>query len=93
MTTFGQSYQLLSVMAFDDRKMRWNTIPKLHYVAGQLAAQAQLINPVYTQGYSSESMVGVLCTICERSQAGPFHSGIQKVAMCKYRCALQVSFL
>ena len=92
LTTFGQSYQLLSVMAFDDGKMRWHTTPKLHYVAGHLAAQAQLINPVYTQGYSSESMVGVLCKIYERSQSGPFHAGIQKVAMCKYRCALQLSF-
>eukprot|EP00974_Lingulodinium_polyedra_P064789 6260889-Lingulodinium_polyedra.AAC.1 len=92
LTTFGQSYQLLSVMAFDDNKMRWSTTPKLHYVAGHLADQAQLINPVYTQGYSSESMVGVLCKIYQLSQSGPFHRGIQKTVLTKYRAALQLSW-
>ena len=54
LTTVGQSYQLLSVLAFDAGQLRWNNTPKLHYVAGHLADQARLINPVWTQGYSSE---------------------------------------
>ena len=92
LTTVGQSYQLLSVIAFDAGKLRWNNTPKLHYVAGHLADQARLINPVWTQGYSSESMVGVLCAIYAGSQSGPFHRGIQRVAMLKYRTALLLSW-
>ena len=88
LTTVGQSYQLLSVLAYNAGQTRWNNTPKLHYVAGHLADQARLINPVWTQGYSSESMVGVLCAIYERSQSGPFHIGIQRVDMLKYRTAL-----
>ena len=93
LTTVGQCYQLLSVLAFDEGKMRWNTVPKLHYVAAHLADQARLVNPVFTQGYSSESMVGVLCKIYKRSQSGPFHRGIQRVAMLKYRTGLCLCWL
>ena len=42
LTNFWQGYQILSVMAFDEGKMRRNTLPKLHYVAGHLADQARL---------------------------------------------------
>ena len=92
LTTVGQCYQLLSVLAFDEGKMRLNTGPKLHYVAAHLADQARLVNPVFTQGYSSESMVGVLCRIYESSQSGPFHRGIQRSAMLKYRTGLLLSW-
>ena len=32
LTTFAQSYQLLSVMSWDEGKLRWSCTPKLHYV-------------------------------------------------------------
>ena len=92
LTTVGQCYQLLSVLAFDEGKMRWNTTPKLHYVAAHLADQARLVNPVCTQGYSSESMVGVVCRIYERSQANPFRRGMQRSAMLKYRTGLLLAW-
>ena len=89
-TRIGQCYQWLSLQAFRSGICRWKSIPKLHYVAGQLAAQATLINPKFVQGYSSESMVGEICGIYQQSQSGPFRAVIQKTALLKYRTGFQL---
>ena len=90
LTRLGQNYQLLALMAFREGKMRWKTVPKLHYVCAHLGDQARLINPRFVQGYGSESMVGRVCEVYAASQHGPFHARIQSVAMLKYRTGLQL---
>ena len=63
---------------------------KFHFFVGHLAEQASLINPVFVQGYSSESMVGTTAEIYAMSQHGPFHARIQRVVMQKYRFGLRL---
>ena len=90
---FGENYQLLAVLAHEEGKTRWKTVPKLHYVVGHLADQARLINPKHVQGYASESMVGIVSSIYARSQSGRFRRGIQRVSMLKRRTGLQLLWL
>ena len=62
----------------------------MHYLCAHLPMQAELVNPRYTQGYTSESMVGTACQIYTRSQSGPFHDRIQEVALVKYVTGLNI---
>ena len=93
LTRLGQHYQYLAVMEFKEGRMRWQTIPKLHCVSGQLAEQAALINPRHVQGYASESMVGEMCRIYNRCQSGPFERVIQRTVMRKYTTGLQLMWV
>ena len=63
---------------------------KFHFFVGHLKQQASLINPVFVQGYSSESMVGTTAAIYAMSQNGPFHAKVQGVVMHKYRIGLRL---
>ena len=86
----ARHYQHMQVLSLVAGKMRWKTTVKLHYVVAHLHAQAQLINPRFVQGYSSESLVGTICGIYSKSQSGPFHRTIQRVCLLKYRTGLKL---
>ena len=86
----ARHYQHMQVQSFAEGKLRWKSTIKLHYVAAHLHAQAQLINPRFVQGYSSESLVGTICGIYSKSQSGPFHRTIQRVSLLKYRTGLKL---
>ena len=90
LTRMGQHYQWLALNAFDAKKSRWNCVPKLHYAAAHISEQAALINPRLVQGYANESMVGVVCSIYELSQSGPFRARVQHVSMLKYRIGVHL---
>ena len=92
LTRMGQHYQQLSVMAARAGEEKWSTRPKLHYAVAHLATQAQIINPRFTQTYGSEGLVGKICTIYEQSQSRPFHAGIQRKVLLKYRTGMAINF-
>ena len=86
----ARHYQKLSTDAFEAGQTLWHTVPKLHFYIAHLLQQASLINPVWVQGYSSESMVGTTAQVYAMSQNGPFHTHVQKVVMNKYRVGLKL---
>ena len=67
---------------------RWKCPPKFHYAIAHFAEQAQLLNPVYCQGYRSESMVGKTTCIYKSLLDGPRTGSIQTKALQKYTLAL-----
>ena len=67
---------------------RWKRPPKFHYAIAHVAEQAQLLNPVYCQGYRSESMVGKTTCIYKSLLDGPRTGSIQTKALQKYTLAL-----
>jgi len=93
LTRLGQNYTQLHDMAAAEDKTRWDRVPKLHYVVAHLGEQAALINPRYVQGYASESMVGEICGIYEKSQSGRFHKIIQEVALLKYCTGMKLMWV
>ena len=90
LTALGQHYQLLQVKDLEMSRARWKSTMKMHYVCAHLADQALLINPRRVQGYASESMVGRICSVYKASQSGPYHSGIQRVALVKYLTGMKL---
>ena len=59
----GKHYMWLASYCTEQGARRWSMVPKLHYAVGHLPDQARLVNPVFVQGYRSESMVGKVTTI------------------------------
>ena len=86
----GRHYQFLQMVALRENKQLWRTTTKLHYVVAHLHAQAQVINPRYVQGYSSDSLVGEICGLYAASQHGPFARTIQWTCMLKYCTGLKL---
>ena len=87
---FGEHYKALHDLAVDEGVQMWKIVPKLHFLCAHVPVQAEIVNPRYTQGYTSESMVGAVCQIYSTSQSGPFHSRIQDVALVKYCTGLNI---
>ena len=85
---FAQHYQFLATTAVANEHTMWKMTVKIHYVCAHLPQQAELINPRFTQGYSSESMVGEIAGVYGASQSGPFHTVVQTTALLKYRTGL-----
>ena len=85
----GRHYGKLASDALHvENKPRWKNVPNIHYVLAHLSTQAALINPLYVQGYCSESMIGAMSKIYGFSMAGPAHPQIQEKCLLKYRVGL-----
>eukprot|EP00959_Pyramimonas_sp_CCMP1952_P401087 8404431-Pyramimonas_sp.AAC.1 len=85
-TRMGQHFQYLGVM--HGHLGRWQSKPKLHYVAGHLAEQCELINARFVSGYYSESRCGEIAQVYSKSQNGPFHATVQDTMLLKDRTHL-----
>ena len=81
----GNHWQWLAVNSFNALVLAWKQTPKLHYIIGHLHWQARLINPVHTQGYMNESMVGTLSKIYKASMRGP-HEDVSHDTVVKKYC-------
>ena len=57
--------------------------PKSHY-AQHMAQQCQLLNPVFTQCYAEESLIGKITAIWHKSCSGQYLGNVQMAAICKY---------
>ena len=90
LTRFDQHYKALHDLAIEEETTRWKIVPTFHFVVAHLATQAELINPRYVQGHTSESMVGEVCQFYAQSQSGPFHAKIQEVVLLKYRTGFKL---
>ena len=87
-TRLGENYQTLAVLTMEAGARKWAIRPKLHYLIAHLPEQAKLINPVYCQGYRSESMVGKVTAIYKSCCDGPYEKGVQRKVATKYLCGL-----
>ena len=86
----GSNFQVLQTLSLAAEQTRWKTQVKMHLCIAHLADQAALVNPRFTHGYRSESLVGTICTIYKASQDGPFRPHVQHVALLKYRTAMKL---
>ena len=86
MDRMGVHFQRLAVLA--EEETAWQSRPKTHYAVVHLHQQAALINPRFVHTYGSEGMVGVVCSIYEASQNGPFAAGVRRTILLKYRVGL-----
>ena len=92
LTRMGLHFQRLAFLSAGAGELAWQMRPKLHYSVAHLSGQAKLINPRFVQTYGSEGLVGKVCNIYKSSQYGPYHAGLQKKVLAKYRTGLVVAF-
>ena len=79
----GRHWQNLRHLSSLRKENNFHISPKVHYML-HLPAQARLINPIFTQCYTEESMVGRVCKIWHSCANGPYQSTIQRTALLKY---------
>ena len=85
----GRHWQNLRHLSFLERENYFQVVPKVHYFL-HFPAQARLINPVFTQNYGEESMVGRVCRIWQSCAQGPYQGVIQRTALLKYWVGLEL---
>ena len=88
----GNNWQMLANLTSAQMVKSWPCKPKLHYCVAHLPRQAALINPRSVQAYGSESMVGRVTKIYERSMDGPGRRIIQQKFMKKYLTGMLISW-
>ena len=88
----GHNWQMLAMLNKAALVRSWPCRPKLHYSIAHLPRQAALINPRSVQAYGSESMVGRVTKIYERSMDGPGKRIIQLKFMKKYLTGMLINW-
>ena len=87
-----EHYQCLAVSTMHTGIRRWKMPIKVHYACGHIPEQCKLLNPIYAQGYRSESMVGKVTAIYKSLQDGQFAEHIQRKAGEKYCLGLLIGW-
>ena len=71
------------------RENNWQITPKVHYSC-HFVDLAKLINPVSTQCYGEESLIGRVAKIWRASASGPYHATIQRTTLNRYWVGLEL---
>lgn len=85
----GRHWQHLRALARADSDNSWQITTKVHYCM-HVPEMSDLINPIFTQNYGEESLIGVVCKIWQKSTRGPYVKSIQKATLDRYWVALEV---
>ena len=81
-----QHLRYLSRTAFENS---YQITPKAHY-AQHFIQQARLINPIATQNYGEESLIGIVTRIWQAAARGPYQKVIQKHTLNRYWTGLEL---
>ena len=81
-----QNLRHLSSLA---RENLFQITPKVHYSC-HFVEQSKLINPVSTQCYGEESLIGRVAQIWRACASGPYHATVQRTTLNRYWTGLEL---
>ena len=79
----GRHWQLLRHLSDLAGEQAYQITPKVHFFM-HFPLQCDLINPLFTQNYGEESLVGRATKIWAASASGSYNLTIQRVALMRY---------
>ena len=85
----GRHHQHLRYLSELANESSYQIIPKAHY-AQNFIDQSKLMNPIATQNYTEESLIGVITRLWQAAARGPYHKVIQKHTLNRYWVGLEL---
>ena len=87
----GYSYQVVREHSRENAVLAFNVKPKAHKIQ-HVPMLCEIINPRCVQCYGEESLIGTTTKVYNRSMAGRYERGVQRVVLAKRLLGLFIRF-